>query len=173
MAAQSGLDQTRISNKSASSLSPEADSLLGSLARVREASELERLRVAVMQTGHVAMHWHASTDIVTWSENAASVLGVEKDALPRHGKGFRALMPPEDRDRYEAEVLETTNVDDGDGIEYGLQYEVIDPATGDRTAIDERGRLVHNAQGELQDVIAIVRRAADPSESAAGQWRHG
>jgi hypothetical protein len=75
MAAQSGLDQTRISNNSASSLSPEADSLLGSLARVREASELERLRVAVMQTGHVAMHWHANTDIVTWSENAASVLG--------------------------------------------------------------------------------------------------
>jgi EAL domain-containing protein (putative c-di-GMP-specific phosphodiesterase class I)/GGDEF domain-containing protein len=168
MAAQSGLEQTHSSNNSASSLSPEADSLLGSLARVREASELERLRVAVMQTGHVAMHWHANTDIVTWSENAASVLGLENDALPKHGKGFRALMPPEDRDRYEAEVLETTNVDDGDGIEYGLQYEVIDPATGDRTAIDERGRLVHNAHGELQDVIAIVRRAADPSDTDAG-----
>lgn len=168
MAAQSGLEQTHSLSKSPSLLSPEADSLLGSLARVREASELERLRVAVMQTGHVAMHWHANTDIVTWSENAASVLGLEKDALPKHGKGFRALMPPEHRERYEADVLETTNVDDGDGIEYGLQYEVIDPATGDRTAIDERGRLVHNAQGELQDVIAIVRRAADPSDTDAG-----
>ncbi len=168
MAAQSGLEQTHSSDTSASSLSPEADSLLGSLARVREASELERLRVAVMQTGHVAMHWHASTDIVTWSENAASVLGLEKGALPRHGKGFRALMPADDRDRYEADVLETTNVDDGDGIEYGLQYELIDPATGNRSVIDERGRLVHNAKGELQDVIAILRRSADPSDSAAG-----
>jgi hypothetical protein len=107
MAAQTGLDQTRISNGPATSLSPEADSLLGSLARVREASDLERLRVAVMQTGHVAMHWHAQTDVVTWSENAAGVLGLEADALPRHGSRYRALMQADHRDRYEAEVLET------------------------------------------------------------------
>jgi hypothetical protein len=40
-------------------------------------------------------------------------------------------------------VLETTKLDDGDGIEYGLQYELIDPVSGTVTAIDERGRLVH------------------------------
>jgi EAL domain-containing protein (putative c-di-GMP-specific phosphodiesterase class I) len=167
MAAQTGLDQTRISNGPATSLSPEADSLLGSLARVREASDLERLRVAVMQTGHVAMHWHAQTDVVTWSENAAGVLGLEADALPRHGSRYRALMQADHRDRYEAEVLENTKLDDGDGIEYGLQYELIDPVSGTVTAIDERGRLVHGPQGDLQDVIAILRRAHDPSDAEA------
>jgi hypothetical protein len=99
-------------------------------------------------------------------------LGLEADALPRHGQGVSRPDAPDHRDRYEAEVLETTNVDDGDGIEYGLQYELIDPVSGTVTAIDERGRLVHGPQGELQDVIAILRRARS-LRCRGPQWRDG
>ena len=156
MAAQTGLDQSNLSIDS--SLSAEAGSLLGALSRARDASELDRLRLATQQTGHVALHWNVATDSIAWTENAAAVLGLDTDALPRKSEALRAMMPAEDRDRYEALVLDNTQVDDGDGIEYDVCYTILHGKSREPVRIEERGRVVCGTDGTTRDVIAILRR---------------
>ena len=159
MAAQTSFDHPI--SPAGSTLSAEAGSLLDALSRAREASGLERLRMAIEQTGHAAMHWNVPSDLVTWSDNAAAVLGVGGDRLPRTGEQLRMLMPTEDRERYESVVLDSPHLDDGDGIGYDVRYQLIGAVSGAITPIEERGRVVCAADGSLQDVIAVLRRAHD------------
>ncbi len=159
MAAQTSFDHPI--SPAGSTLSAEAGSLLDALSRAREASGLERLRMAIEQTGHAAMHWNVPSDLVTWSDNAAAVLGVGGDRLPRTGEQLRMLMPTEDRERYESVVLDSPHLDDGDGIGYDVRYRLIGAVSGAITPIEERGRVVCAADGSLQDVIAVLRQAHD------------
>ena len=105
-----------------SGFSPDATSILDGLSRARDASQAERLRIAALHTGHVAYQWNRSSDLISWSDAAAAVLGVDPAALPVRGSDFSAMISEEDRERRDAMLLETTQVDDGDGIEYDLSY---------------------------------------------------
>ncbi len=166
MAAQTGFDQPQSSPDN--SMSAEAGNLLDALSRARAASDLERLRMAIEQTGHAAMHWSVPGDLMTWSANAAAVVGLHGDRLPRSGEQLRALMPLDDRERYESVVLDSPHLDDGDGIGYDVRYRLVDPVSGEMTSIEERGRVVCAADGSLQDVIAVLRQAHDrPAEVAS------
>jgi diguanylate cyclase (GGDEF)-like protein len=165
MAAQSGNEH--VSPQTGSEFSPEANSLINALTRARDASDVERLRFAAVQTGHVAFHWNLASDLLSWSEAAAAVLGVEPGSLPSRGEELTALIEPDDRERRIAMLLEPTQVDDGDGIEYDVAYQLM-PAGGEAPVVlEERGRIICNQQGEVRDVIGIVRRAVSSGRSAA------
>lgn len=141
-------------------LSPDASSILDGLLRARDASQAERLRIAALHTGHVSFQWNRSSDLISWGEAAAAVLGVDQSALPVRGGDFSAMIIEEDRERRDAMLLDTTQVDDGDGIEYDLSYS-LQAREGERPVVlEERGRLICDQAGEVRDVIAVIRRAA-------------
>ncbi len=116
----------------------------------------------------MAFQWNRPTDLISWSEAAAAVLGVDATALPVYGSDFSAMIAGEDRERRDATLIETTQVDDGDGIEYDLSY-CLEPRHGQSPVfLEERGRLICDEAGEVRDVIAVIRRAVAPGADEAG-----
>jgi diguanylate cyclase (GGDEF)-like protein len=78
------------------------------------------------------------------------------------------MIAGEDRERRDATPIETTQVDDGDGIEYDLSY-CLEPRHGQSPVfLEERGRLICDEVGEVRDVIAVIRRAVAPGADEAG-----
>lgn len=151
-----------------SGFSPDATSILDGLSRARDASQAERLRIAALHTGHVAYQWNRSSDLISWSDAAAAVLGVDPAVLPVRGSDFSAMISEEDRERRDAMLLDTTQVDDGDGIEYDLSY-CLEAHDGQQAVVlEERGRLICDDAGEVRDVIAVIRRAVAPAADQAG-----
>ena len=134
-------------------------SVLDNLAKARDISGLERLRVAAVQTGHAAYQWNILTDTLTWSENAAQVLKLELPALPETGKGYRLLVSSEARETRDDLILDNIKLDDGNGIEFDTAYSLA--ASGEATGtlgIEERGRVRLGQDGKAREVFAIVRR---------------
>jgi EAL domain-containing protein (putative c-di-GMP-specific phosphodiesterase class I)/GGDEF domain-containing protein len=134
-------------------------SVLDSLAKARDISDLELLRVASVQTGHAAYQWNILTDTVTWSENAAQVLGLADAHVPTTGKAFRDLISPEARDLRDDLLLDNTQLDDGNGIEFGTCYGIVVPGdSATFVGIEERGRIHSGQDGTVTEVVAFVRR---------------
>jgi diguanylate cyclase (GGDEF)-like protein len=167
MAAQSGNEH--VNPETGPEFSLEASGLISALTRARDASDVERLRFAAVQTGHVAFHWHLSSDLLSWSETAAAVLGIEQANLPARGKDLNALIEPDDRERRHAMLLEPTQVDDGDGIEYDIRYKLMPQHGEGPVVLEERGRIICNPDGDVRDVVGIVRRAASSTGSMPGE----
>ena len=166
MTALSGNEHVFPQNESG--FSPDASSILDGVSRARDASQAERLRIAALHTGHVAYQWNRSSDLISWSDAAAAVLGVDPAALPVRGSDFSAMITKENRERRDAMLLETTQVDDGDGIEYDLSY-CLEAHDGQQPVVlEERGRLICDDAGDVRDVIAVIRRAVAPAADQAG-----
>ena len=69
--------------------------------------------------GTVTYEWAIPADRLTWSDNAASVLGVEARQLDS-GRAYAQLMTPDSpAGRYEA-VVNSPHVDRGEGVAYAI-----------------------------------------------------
>lgn len=134
-------------------------SVFDNIARARDIAELERLRVAAVQTGHAAYHWNTITDTMAWSGDAEAVLEMAHEQLPQTGKAYADIIAPEARTQREDLILDNTQLDDGNGVEFDTSYD-IGPG-GEKSVqlkIEERGRLRIGQDGRVSEVYGIVRK---------------
>ncbi len=153
-----------------SGLEPEVSgSVFDNLAKARGISDLELLRNACIRTGYAAYKWNTLTGNLTWSSNAAEVLGCAASELPRTGAALGDLVNPDNRSAREELIFDNLQPDDGDGIKYHTSYMLHpDAASAGAVAIEEHGWVLSSDTGETIEVIALVRKQSGAEDANVG-----
>jgi PAS domain S-box-containing protein len=125
---------------------------------LRQSAEHLALALEAAQLG--SWQWDAATDMVSFSERAAAIFGIEPGPQMTWTR-MRDLLHPDDRDRarlaVEAAVAERGN--------YDIEYRVNRP-TGGQCWVSARGRATYSADGTALSMLGVVhditaRKAAE------------
>jgi diguanylate cyclase (GGDEF)-like protein len=127
---------------------------------VAEAADIACIRQALNAVGEAAYHWDITTDKLTWSANAAGVLGVEKTELIATGRGYASLLDPDNfTSRFEA-VMRTSLRDEGAGVSYQIEYLFRPRGRADEASswLEDAGRWHAGTDGRPLHAAGVVRQ---------------
>src|SRR5262249_10124447 len=100
--------------------------------------------------------WDIETDSLTWSSNAADVLGIDSLATASSGKRFAALLHPESTaNRYDV-IANSAARDEGAGVAYELCYRLNAEPAKPRW-IEDSGRWFVGSQGQPARAEGVIR----------------
>ncbi len=115
---------------------------------------------AVEAIGEAVYLWDIASDRLTWSRNAARVLGVQQEELLETGKAFATLLDRENiTTRYDT-VMHSTKPDTGDGVPFCIEY-MIRPWGRDRQEVawlEDTGCWFAGENGRPARVYGVIRR---------------
>ena len=115
---------------------------------------------AINAVGEAVYHWDIATDTLTWSSNAAKVLGVNDEEKLRTGRAFASLLDRENiTSRYDT-VMRSSKVDAGEGVPFSIEY-MIRPWGQDRDEkawVEDAGRWFAHDGERPREVFGIIRR---------------
>jgi diguanylate cyclase (GGDEF)-like protein len=117
---------------------------------------------ALFAAGEAAYHWSVATDALSWSENAADILGCSP-ADVTSGKRFASLLDIDNlTSRYETVMRSQAN-DKGEGVSFKIEYCFRSEGRGSEKSIwvEEYGRWFAGPDGRPSDVYGTVRRIDD------------
>lgn len=123
-----------------------------------DASE-KVLEQALSAAGEAAYRWEISTDTITWSANAAEVLGCKPQTIAT-GRLFGNLLDAENlTSRYET-VMYSKAQDSGQGVPFQIEYLFRNQGRKGANSIwlEDNGRWRAGADGSAQIVHGTVRR---------------
>ncbi len=133
-----------------------------SAVKIADGPELERIRRALLAVEEVAYHWIIESDEISWSSNAADVLGCEAGAIAS-GRSFAALLDAENfTSRYDT-IMRSSIGDDGDGVPYQIEYLFRpDGRLGKRALwLEDSGRWFAGSDGRPVEAYGVIRRVDD------------
>ena len=122
-------------------------------------AELERLQLAVEAAGLAAYHWIIESDEITWSGNAADVLGCDT-RLIGSGRAFASFLDPDNfTSRYDT-VMRTSVIDEGGGVAFQIEYKFRPEGRLGRSSlwVEDHGRWHGSPDGRPVEVFGTVRR---------------
>lgn len=135
---------------------------LAALARLREVEDLETMRRALEAVEAVTYHWNITTDTLTWSANAADILGCNPATIGS-GRGFANLLDPDNiTSRYDS-VMRTQARDAGNGVPYQIEY-LFRPEGrhgGQALWLEDHGKWFAGPDGRPIEAVGAVRRIDD------------
>jgi PAS domain S-box-containing protein len=111
----------------------------------------ERLRMAMDVAEIAAWEWNMQSGQMTWSSDPEALLGFPAGSFGEDRRVFRALHP-DDRARVEAAVELALRT----GSPYECEYRVVRP-DGIVVWITERGRVLHNDEGQVEKLVGLSR----------------
>jgi diguanylate cyclase (GGDEF)-like protein len=104
--------------------------------------------------GDVAYEWRLDTDALTWSANAAAVLGIDPNAIA-NGKDYAKHVDADGRQSRVDAVQGSAARDEGQGVPYQIQYAL---KRGDQKLhLEDTGRWFAGSDGKPQRTHGIVR----------------
>ena len=112
--------------------------------------------------GDVTYEWRLDTDILSWSDNAGAVLGIEMAeiasgrAFARHVEAASGALTPHDAIRL------ATQRDAGRGVRYQLQYAF--KRANDKVWVEDTGRWFAGADGKPARAHGIIRAIGERHE---------
>lgn len=122
--------------------------------------DVDREARAIHGAGLVSYHWDIATDVLTWSSNAASVLGCD-GAQMATGRTFAAFLDNENiTSRYET-VVRSSQRDLGQGIAYEIEY-MFRPEgrrSGNAIWVEDFGRWHGDDSGTPREAVGVMRLA--------------
>jgi len=124
-------------------------------ARLVEASELERHRLALRGSGQVLYDWTLADDRVTWGDGYGDVLGLGADQVPATGTAFAKHQRAEGR-ILRASVLQAKRGRDDIHLEYEFHA-----GPGRWIWVEERGTILRDSSGTPQRVVGTLRRCCE------------
>ena len=122
-------------------------------------TESDRFRDAILAVDNVVYEWDIASDQIVWSSNAAQVLGIPNMPTINSGKHFASLLDPGNvTNRYET-VMNSGQVDEGEGVSFQLQYRLLPRGrdTEHGIWIEDTGRWFVGAHGGPARVVGVVR----------------
>ena len=119
-------------------------------------AELTRLRLAVQATGDVLYDWDVANGSLTWSDNAAGVLGLGDIAPIRHMSGFQARIASDDAPLRALTLSRHLQRQSAFACCYRLARD-----DGGFEWIEERAMVVCAADGEPVRMVGVLRRSTD------------
>lgn len=106
--------------------------------------------------GEAAYEWRIATDCLTWSDNAAAVLGLADCEAIATNRGFARLLAPDTTEtRFDA-VMRTEARDEGQGVPYQLQY-ALQGSAGQPLWLEDTGRWFAGPDGRPRLAHGVVR----------------
>jgi diguanylate cyclase (GGDEF)-like protein len=122
----------------------------------------EALHRALEAAGEAAYHWSLATDALTWSENAAQVLGCNASKVSS-GKLFASFMDAENLTSRFDTVMRTQKTDDGKGVAFRIEYLFrSEGRDGDKSVwVEDQGRWYAGADGHPAEVYGTLRPIND------------
>jgi len=120
-------------------------------AGVPDAAEILR------SIGDVAYEWRLDTDALTWSANAATVLGVADIGDIASGQAYARRIDDEGGQSRVDAVLKAGQHDAGGGVPYQVQYALKRGDTTEKIWLEDTGRWFAGSDGKPLRAIGIVR----------------
>jgi PAS domain S-box-containing protein len=112
----------------------------------------DRLQLALSAARMGDWSWDAMTDMVTMSEPAAELFGIEPGPLMTWA-GMRSLMPDEDREGAATAVTQAAE----SRTVYEVEYRIRRPSGGDVVWVAATGRAVYAPDGSVLGMLGIVQ----------------
>ena len=99
--------------------------------------------------GEALYRWDIKNDVLTWSANAADVLGVGDSGSIGSGRAYAQLLEPGNaQDPFDA-IVNSAQSDGGLGVVYRIQYAIRpDPAAETRLWVEDAGRWFAGPDGK-------------------------
>jgi diguanylate cyclase (GGDEF)-like protein len=147
------------SNQLFSFESGEADSARPPLAGEAPPPSPEDVHKALMAAGDAAYRWVIATDQLSWSDNAAEVLGCPISYIST-GKRFAQLLDVDNfSTRYDT-VMNAAATDEGSGVPFQIEYVFrSEGRSRPKTVwIEDQGRWFAGPHGKPREVFGTVRR---------------
>ncbi len=119
----------------------------------------EDLHKALIAAGDAAYRWNIATDEISWSSNAAEVLGCPVTYIST-GKRFAQLLDVDNfTTRYDT-VMNAVANDDGSGVPFQIEYVFrCEGRSRPKTIwIEDQGRWFVGSNGKPKEVYGTVRR---------------
>ena len=118
---------------------------------------------AITAAGEAAYHWSLTTDVLTWSSNAARVLKRNPDQLDS-GKKFATLLDSDNlTTRFDA-VKHSLAAPDPAGVAFRIEYQLRETADGPAIWVEDSGCWYPDAEGKAKEVFGIVHLVTDRHE---------
>lgn len=110
----------------------------------------------VSAVGDVTYRWTISDDRIEWGEGVEALLGVANVRRLDSGRNFGSLcVSQKGSSRYET-VMHTRESDEGSGVRYEIEYQIMDEYGGLRW-VEDRGRWFADADGKPEVAIGVLR----------------
>jgi diguanylate cyclase (GGDEF)-like protein len=107
--------------------------------------------------GEAAYEWRLDTDKLTWSGNAAAVLGVADTGQVASGRAYAARVEAADGQSRLDTVTQSGRGDDGAGVSYQAQYAFKRADTAGKIWLEDTGRWFAGPDGKPLRAHGVVR----------------
>ncbi len=130
---------------------------------IAPASALDFAKI-LTSSGEAAYEWSIETDALTWSGNAAALLGLRDTAMISTGRGFAMLLDAGNaKTRFDA-VMQSARHDQGAGVTYQVQYAIRSKPRASKLWIEDTGRWFAGKNGEPERAHGVIRVINDRHE---------
>ncbi len=124
---------------------------IGQPAGVPDAAEV------LNAIGDAAYEWRLDNDVLVWSGNAASVLGVAEAADIASGRSFAQYVEAEDGQSRLDAISGSAQSDTGGGVAYQVQYAFRRGGDGEKIWLEDSGRWFAGVDGKPVRALGVVR----------------
>ena len=112
--------------------------------------------------GDAAYHWQLDTDVLSWTDNAAALLGVDPGDIASGGAYARRVSVEGGQSRVDA-IMKSSQRDGGEGVAYQVQYAF---KCGDETLwVEDTGRWFGGPDGRPHHAHGLIRRIDERHEA--------
>ncbi len=113
----------------------------------------------LVSVGETVYEWDITHDRLTWSENAAGLLGVADANMIASGRNYTRLVTPGSTTHRNAAIAGSTEKDQGEGVYFQIQYALSGKALGVESDvwIEDTGRWFADSNDRPAKAHGIVR----------------
>jgi diguanylate cyclase (GGDEF)-like protein len=113
-------------------------------------------RSILSSLGEAVYSWDIESDRMTWSQNAAEVLGIADLGQISTCAAYSVLTDPVSPHSLQLAIFECQRQDRGTGVPYSVRY-LINPTPGTRIWVEDKGRWFANDMGRPRLAHGILR----------------
>jgi diguanylate cyclase (GGDEF)-like protein len=125
-------------------------------------------RAVLTSIGEIIYDWNILSDALSWSSNAADVLGLEDAQAPATGAAYGLMVEPGSGISRNETIALASGTDAGAGVPFRTRYNLTLPG-GKRIAVEDSGRWYAGPEGAPVRAHGVVRvEACDTSVMRTG-----
>ncbi len=126
------------------------------LVALRDAGELQKLRLALMSTGGAVYDWTLADDRIDWTENAPALFGIEGFGTLSSGQGLQASIDERFRETIDAAIAQSLVSSEAFRVEYILSL-----GGGEGIWVEDSGICLKAQNGQANRIIGMMRNITE------------
>lgn len=132
---------------------------VGEISRINETAALEQIRDTLVAIHEVTYLWSIADDQLTWADNLNQVLPGLLPGRADTGRGYASLLDHENEDTRYDKVVQSSDVDQGHGVPYCIEYKLWPSGLGkgEPIWIEDKGRWYAGPEGAAGYAVGAVR----------------